>query len=159
MEHRYWDSDCFLGWLQDEADKAELCKAVLVEARLGNLNIVTSALTLAEVLVLKGHGRISAEKRAMVEKFFKSDFILVRSVTRRISEQARALVWEFGIYPKDAIHVATAIDAKLYTFNTFDRDLIRKTGLVGDPKIVIEKPGLVQSRLKNLPMFDDDKEN
>lgn len=157
MEHRYWDSDCFLGWLQDEADKAEACRAVLQEARLGNISIVTSALTIAEVLVLKGHERIASNKRVMVEKFFKSEFIIVRSVTRRISESARVLVWDHGIYPKDAVHVATAIDAKLATLNTFDRGLMKKSGLLGEPRLIIEKPTLIQARLR-FPMFDDDEE-
>lgn len=157
MEYRYWDSDCFIGWLQDEPDKADLCQKVLHEARLGKISIVTSALTLAEVLVLRGHERISAEKRLLVERFFRSEFILVRSVTRRISEAARELVWERGIYPKDAIHVATALDAKLSTLNTFDRDLIKKSNLVGNPKLVIERPALLQSRLI-APMFDEDED-
>lgn len=26
---RYWDSDCFLGWFNDERDKADACAAVI----------------------------------------------------------------------------------------------------------------------------------
>ncbi|MDN3625583.1 type II toxin-antitoxin system VapC family toxin [Methylobacterium isbiliense] len=155
MEYRYWDSDCFLGWLQAEPDKEARCKEVLKEARAGNITIVTSALTIAEVLVYRGHARVPPEKRLMVEKFFKNEFIIVRSVTRRVAEKARELVWDFGIFPKDAVHVATAVDAKLQVMNTFDHGLIKKSGLVGEPKLLIEKPIVAQTRLP-LPMFDDD---
>ena len=155
MHHCYWDSDCFLGWLQAEADKEARCKAVLQEARAGTVTIITSALTIAEVLALKGRPKIQTENRLLVEKFFKNEFIVVRSVTRRISETARELVWDYGIMPKDAIHVATAIDAKIEIFHTFDQGLLKKTGLVGEPKIILERPSVIQSRLP-LPMFDDE---
>ncbi len=47
---RYWDSDCFLGWFNEEWDKIDQCKGVLTKAQNGELIIVTSALTLTEVL-------------------------------------------------------------------------------------------------------------
>jgi len=53
-DHRYWDSDCFLGWLQAEADKERECQDVLEAAKDGRVRIVTSALTIAEVLMVKG---------------------------------------------------------------------------------------------------------
>ncbi|MGH7057385.1 MAG: hypothetical protein ACREFZ_05795 [Acetobacteraceae bacterium] len=50
VERIYWDSDAFLGWLQAEASKAELCRGTLERARAGEVAIVSSTLTLAEVL-------------------------------------------------------------------------------------------------------------
>lgn len=68
---RYWDTDCFLGWLQSESDKEDMCRAVLESAEKGNILIVTSALTIAEVLMLRGRKPISKRDREKVERFFQ----------------------------------------------------------------------------------------
>ena len=138
---RYWDSDCFLGWLLAEPDKAGLCRSVLENAEEGGILLVTSALTLAEVLMLKGKLPIPASDRDTVEQFFRSDYIMVRNVTRRVSELARSLVWDYRIHPKDAIHVATAIESKLKLMNTFDKKLIsRSKPLLKTYDLTVEKP-------------------
>ena len=55
----YWDADAFLGWLQEEPGKVELCKGTIQRAEAGEVLIVTSALTIAEVLWRKGGPRSS----------------------------------------------------------------------------------------------------
>lgn len=157
MDRRYWDSDCFIGWLQAEPDKESYCRQVLEEAEAGNIIIVTSALTIAEVLALRGRPRVPPSNRDTVARFFRREYIVVRSVTRRLSELARDLVWDHSIEPKDAIHVATAIEAKLALLNTFDDKLIRRSGLLGDPKLLIQRPALSQPRLNlQMPSETDD---
>ena len=54
MEFRYWDSNAFLGWLAEEPDKIGHCRPVIEAAEAGNVRILTSALTIAEVLWIKG---------------------------------------------------------------------------------------------------------
>jgi hypothetical protein len=105
-DRRYWDSDCFLGWLQAEPDKEPECEQVLAAAEDGKILIVTAALTIAEVLKLRGKPKISASLREDVEKFFRRDYIAVRNITRRVAETARACVWDYGVLPKDALPVA-----------------------------------------------------
>lgn len=145
---RYWDSDCFLGWLLAEPDKEELCRAVLESAEDGTVLIVTSALTLAEVLMLKGRPKIPAADKQKVDSFFRNNYVNVRNVTRRVSEAARSLVWDYGIQPKDALHVATAIDAGLGLMNTFDEKLIRKCKRhVNQLHIRVEKPSVEEPKL------------
>lgn len=39
----YWDSDAFLGWLQAEKGKVELCQGTLDRAKAGEVIIFTSA--------------------------------------------------------------------------------------------------------------------
>lgn len=145
MKIVYWDSDCCLGWLQDEVDKAELCKPVLDEAEAGRLRIVTSALTIAEVLALRGRPRMSEERRKAVEGFFRRSFFAVRSITRREAERARDLVWGHRVAPKDALHVATALQAGVTIFHTFDEDLIRKTRAIDG--LEIARPYVDQPQL------------
>jgi len=147
FERRYWDSDCFLGWLQAEDGKIEPCRQVLNLASKGDVEIITSALTIAEVLHLRGRLPILVEKRQQVIEFFKRSYIIPMSITRRIAEASRDLVWDHGIEPKDALHLATALSAKVDVFNTFDRPLIGKSLKIGDPKLRIEIPNVAQGDL------------
>jgi len=147
IERRYWDSDCFLGWLLAEQDKMTSCQEVLTAAEDNKLLIVTSALTIAEVLALRGRLKIAQADRIKVDSFFRNDYIVVRNITRRISEAARELVWDHGVKPKDALHVATALDAGLQLLNTFDRDLIKKSGKIGTPALVISNPSWAAPKL------------
>jgi len=142
---RYWDSTCFLGWLKEnEPDNREACKGVVEAAKRGNVLILTSALTLAEVVKLK-HGRepIPKEHADKVKEFFdRHDVIEVRDVNRYIAEEARELVWDYGVDPKDAIHVATAIRYHITVLDTFDEPLIQLTGKLGNPPLRIGKPNV-----------------
>lgn len=147
FERRYWDSDCFLGWLQAEDGKVEPCRQVLNLAAKGDIEIITSALTLAEVLNLQGHEPISSDRRQQVVDFFRLSYIAPMSITRRVAEDSRELVWDHGIKPKDALHVATALSAKVDVFNTFDQALIGKSHKVGNPSLLIGIPTVAQGDL------------
>jgi predicted nucleic acid-binding protein len=146
MDNIYWDSDCFLRLLQEEAG-AEQCEQVLQDAQDGKIQIITSALTLAEVLAMKKRNPIPKEKQESVSKFFMNEYILVRNVTRKAAERARELVWNHDIDPKDAIHVATALEEKLSMMHTFDKNLIAKSNTVGSPRLIISEPFVQQPRL------------
>ena len=136
----YWDSDAFLGWLQSEAGKAELCEGTLLRADAGEVLIVTSTLTIAEVLWMKNAPPIPKDKADIVRKFFRRSSMRLRNVTRVVSESAQELVWDHGVKPKDAIHVATALEAKVQALETFDEGLLKKSGIIGAPPLLIRKP-------------------
>jgi predicted nucleic acid-binding protein len=136
----YWDSDAFLGWLQAERGKVDLCAGTLKRADLGEVVIFTSALTIAEVLWMRGAPAIPQEKADIVRRFFRRSNLRIRNVTRGIAESAQDLVWNHSIRPKDAIHVATALEASAVALETFDEGLIGKSGQVGTPPLLIRKP-------------------
>ena len=144
---RYWDSDCFLGWLAEEADKVDACRQVLDIAERGDIQIVTSALTLSEVLLMRGRSAVPASRRATVRGFFGRSYIVVVPIGREIAERSQDLVWDHGIRPKDALHVASAISTGLTLFNTFDNELIGKSRAEGLPDLTIERPGLGQGEM------------
>ena len=147
-ELRYWDSDCFLGWLREEPDKVEECREVLKEAEAGRILLVISALTLTEVIKLRGKPPIGKEQAGKIKEFFMQDFISVRNVTRFIAEMARELIWDNpSLKPKDSIHVATALRSKVPLLNTFDGDLIELNGQIGNPPLRIERPSIPQTTL------------
>jgi predicted nucleic acid-binding protein len=140
VEPIYWDSDAFLGWLQAEPGKDELCAGTLNRADLGEVIIFTSALTIAEVLWMRGAPMIPQDKADIVRKFFRRSYFRIRNVTRHIAENAQDLVWTQGIRPKDAIHVATALDAHAVAMETFDAELIKKSRTIGNPPLLIRRP-------------------
>lgn len=150
MEKIYWDSDCFLAIFQNEAGKVDQCDGVIERAERGDVLIVTSALTIAEVLWMKNAPKLPEEKSELVRKFFRRSHIRIYNVTRHIAEASQQLVWENSIKPKDAIHVATAIDLMADALETFDKGLISKSGKVGRPLLLIREPEAAAQTRMNL---------
>lgn len=137
---RYWDSDAFIGWLAGEPDKVHECRGVIRAAEKGELRIVTSSLTLTEVIKLKRKPALGREHEQTINEFFKHEWIVVRQLDRFTAEYARELVWEHNFDPKDSIHVATAVRAGIPHLDTFDAKLIKRSGKIGDPPIIIGRP-------------------
>lgn len=133
----YWDSDAFLGWFQQEPGKVELCEGSVERAENGEVLIYTSALTIAEVLWLRGGPKIAEDKAELIRRFFRRSYIRVRNVTRATSESAQDLVWSNGVRPKDAIHIASALEVRAGVFETFDEYLLKQHRVEGMP---IRKP-------------------
>lgn len=127
-ERIYWDSDCFLGFFNNEDDKIERCKYVVDRAHNGEIEIVYSVITLTEVIKMKGKSRIKEEQEETIKDFFDNDFLIPANVDEWIGTLARNLIWEKNTEPKDSIHVATAIYRNISTMNTFDKVLIKKMG-------------------------------
>lgn len=144
-DRRYWDSCCFLGYLGNEADKADKCEPVLSAAEDGHLEIVTSALTLTEVIRVKGAAAIPKDQEKKIRDFFEHSWIVVRDVDRFISEHARDLIWAHGLKPYDAIHLATALNLNLSLMDTFDGALLKLSGKLGSPRLVIEHPHITHT--------------
>jgi predicted nucleic acid-binding protein len=136
----YWDSATFLAFFHAEADRVDLCQHTLERARNGDAVIITSALAVTECLWLRGEKPIPKNKADILRRFFRRSYIRVRGVTRAIAESAQELVWDHGIKPKDAVHVATAINAKVDALETFDEGLIGKSMKAGTPPLLIRKP-------------------
>lgn len=137
---RYWDSNCFLGWLAAEEDKVDRCRGVIRAAEKGELVIVTSSFTTTEVIKLEKKTPLPPDKEHIITDFFKQDWIYVRQLDPRIAELSRHLIWHQGIAQKDSIHVATALTVGVVQLDTFDKDLIKKSGTIGDPLLKIGRP-------------------
>lgn len=147
LERRYWDSACFISILAREAGRVEVCAPILRAAELHALEIVTSAWTITEVLHPKGGTPLPASVRATVKSFFHRSGIVLVNVDRRIAESAQEYFWDFGVRPKDAIHVACAIEAKAPVFETYDSGLIKLSGKVGgSPTLEIREPEPVPAK-------------
>tara|TARA_A100001391_G_scaffold124365_1_gene84768 strand:+ start:193 stop:537 length:345 start_codon:yes stop_codon:yes gene_type:complete len=95
---------------------------------------------MAEVLWLRGKVPVPKDRAEIVKRFFRRSTIRLRNVTRQVAESAQELVWDYGIKPKDAVHVATALEAGVSVLETFDKQLIGKSESVGKPPLLIRRP-------------------
>jgi predicted nucleic acid-binding protein len=127
----YWDANAFQALLNRDKSDAELAdtEAVWTAAQKGQVIIVTSTLTNAEVIFVKGTPKLDPAKRSLVTNFFRQPFIVQYPLTQKISELARDVVWDTPVKPKDAIHVATAAFHKIRVFHTFDGPLLTQSAI------------------------------
>lgn len=59
-----------------------------------------------------------------------------------VAELAREIFFDYNIDYPDAIHIGSAIFDDIHIFNTFDKDLLKKDGLIGNPPLRIIKPDI-----------------
>lgn len=141
-QDRYWDSAAFLAFLRDEEGRADECQAVIQGAQEGKVRVVTSALTLAEVVMLPGHDKLDQAASKTIRDLFANEWLILRDVDRFVAQKAQDLVWTYrDLHPKDAIHVATALEAGVACLDTYDGVLLSLNGKIGDPPLVIGNPG------------------
>jgi len=128
----YWDANAFLALINADKSPEEMLgvNGVWTAAEKGQTKIVTSTLTIAEVIHKKGAPKLDPSHRPQINSFFRQSFIVLRPVTRQIAEMARDIVWDTAVKPKDAIHVATAAFDKIVWLHTFDGGMIAATGMV-----------------------------
>ena len=90
--------------------------------------IITSTLTIAEVIRMRGKPMLTEDEEATIGNFFLHSYILMYDVTRVVAENARKLARRYGLRPNDAVHLSTALlsDADVFeTWNTRDFERIQ----------------------------------
>ena len=128
----YWDSNLFIKWFTPTEERWEEVDFALNKAKNGELLIVTSALTLAEVVKINGSLRLPPSEREKLRTLFDEPYIEKIAITPVTGELARELVWDHNIDPKDALHVAAAIERRVPVFHCYDGSLRRK----GESRVV-----------------------
>jgi predicted nucleic acid-binding protein len=138
--HRCWDSSCFIALLNDE-EEAEDCEKILNEAKEEKTSIIVSAIAQVEVIRPRGAPfPIAREHEETIRAFFENDYIKWRVVDRRIANLARDLCWKYGVHPRDAVHLAVAIDTKCDLLETTDRGFLQRDGTIMESQLKICKP-------------------
>lgn len=127
-------------------------------ARLRALEIVTSAFTITEVLHPKNGPRLAPELRAQIKRFFHHSGILLVNVDRRLAENAQEYYWDHNVAPKDAIHVASAVEGGCTVLETYDGGLIKLDGKIpgpgGEPLTIRQPLPFPVPVLKTAPAHD-----
>lgn len=144
VQRFYWDANVFHALFNEEAGRIDACRQIAKMAEAGTVTIVTSALTYVECVRLHNQPRtLTEENENTIRLFFQRGFIEVQNVTRKTGEDARQLLWKHSsLQYKDAIHVATALFAKVDLLQTYDTDLLKLSGQYGTPRLRIAEPSV-----------------
>lgn len=142
----YIDSCVFISYLKNEPT-AQQCEGLFDNAEKGNIELVTSSLTLTEVIKVQNNIVIPQNDQEKLKKFFLNKYISIANFERRIAENARELIWQYPhLKPKDAGHLATAIYLNISTLFSFDEHFLKLNGKI--PNIEIKTPDIPsQTRL------------
>lgn len=120
----------------------EMCRDTLKQAEKGDIEIVTSAFTLAEVC--KRNPTPSAPVINLAA-FFDQKYILLIPIDKQIGLRAQnlQLAGIGGLKPPDAVHLASALVANVPVFHTFDKKLLeldKKLSLADGSELSIVRP-------------------
>src|ERR1700692_887466 len=138
-----WDACAWIALIQKEKipkfgfkieDREQMCREVIEAGKKGNVEILTSALCLAEVC--KNPALVQSQTADKIAAFFDRDFVFVINVDTAIGEKARELMMGgfAGLKPPDAIHLATALlSPGVEEMHTFDKKLLDMDGLLKKP--------------------------
>jgi predicted nucleic acid-binding protein len=119
------DTMLFVYHFENNDQFGEPAGALLAAAERGQCRLVTSVLSLLEVLVVpKRHGMEELCRRYR-EMFSSFPNLSVRPVDDQVAEIAADLRAAYAIRTPDALHLATALHAKADGFVSEDRGLLR----------------------------------
>ncbi len=123
----YLDSCVVLDSLIKDPDFYNHVEPIIKDAEAGNLKIVLSVLARAEIIKVKTSEKEKTtlsdeDATALIESFFRQEFVTVHAVNARTATEAGKLRKRFPLDTPDAIHLATAIEAKAQAFITRDGD-------------------------------------
>ncbi len=142
----YWDSSVFCAFFSKETGRYESILPFLSDAESGNVKIVTSYVTITEVIKLDDEKPIDEASRRTISKFFERSCFEWVSFDREIAEKSRQLMWDHaGLKSKDAIHLASAISiagegVELDAVHAYDGVFEKLSGKVDDLRCPMGKP-------------------
>jgi predicted nucleic acid-binding protein len=148
----YWDSCVFLDRLKRHPQRIDVLEAITDAADAGDLLIVTSSITIAEVARLPDIDLTTDQQATTINAFFEHPWISVRFVDEVIAKEAQRLKRIEGVSTCDAVHLATALRYRIPVMHTYDGlmtdgtiaakpKLLAFDKLLGDdPKLRIEPP-------------------
>lgn len=129
----YFDANVLLAYVGDEEGRADIVQTLLHEARRGEIEIVTSVLSIAEVAfgALERDNGLTEEGEARIEELWTpASPIQLADVTQALTRQARTLIRKaksegYGIQGADGIHLASAIMFRCAPFFTYEAEARR----------------------------------
>jgi predicted nucleic acid-binding protein len=153
-ERRAWCSCLVIDYLVGAERSKIACEQLIDRAKAGDIQIVVSALALAEVAKINGDDQ--AEKT--IQEFFRRDYVIVAQLDWQVAEEVRKML---RTVPKlkagDAVHLATAVRWKVPILETWDiDDLVPLNGQFGSPAVTVRTP--IPEGQARLPATDAENE-
>lgn len=125
----YLDSNIWIYALENVPEYSSLLVALFELAENGSLTIITSELTLSEVLVRPIRKRDTAKQTAYVEAITATENTTAVPISRNILLDAAKVRSDSRLKLPDAIHAASAIATSCTTFLTNDKQFRTVQGL------------------------------
>jgi predicted nucleic acid-binding protein len=120
----YWDTMLFVYWLEDNAAYTERIERIFSGMEARGDQLVTSAFAVGEVLV-GPHKAGDADAVARIREGIQ-EVAGILPFTGETAAQYAIIRARHGVSPADAIHLASAADARVDLFLTNDAELIGK---------------------------------
>jgi predicted nucleic acid-binding protein len=141
----YWDACVFLSYINNEKGRVQNLEALLDRAEKGEIEIVTSTVSIAEVAFAAaeqvGH-ILDASVEQQIAKLWGPPIKLVEfhaAIGARAAALSRtALTNGWSLKPLDAVHLSTAEQMAVGEFHTYDSGLVKYSAAIGVS--VIEPP-------------------
>jgi len=149
-----WDSSVFITLFNDEPG-ADDVQHFLDDAESAEVVFIVSSIIPVEVLKMKGQKPIGQKKQAEIREFFQKDYFRWVDLSKKVGEIAQDLIWNHNLWPKDAIHLASAIEfetqskLKLDAIHSYDGDFLALNGKL-PIKAPVVKPVPAQSVMRKL---------
>jgi predicted nucleic acid-binding protein len=152
----YFDACVFLAFVGNEEGRADTVQALLDEARRGEIEIVTSVLSIAEVAFgahERDHGLTEAGEEAIEQLWTPASPVTLVDVSQAVARNARNIIREAktqglgGIQGADAVHLATARMVGCDEIFTYEGDA-RRTRWQAITGIAVSEPAT------NTPQLD-----
>lgn len=136
-DRRYWDETAFAGAFSDAESGA--AQALLGIERGGGVAIVTSAISLLGLFAMP----LTDAQYSRIHDYMRRHYIKLVELDRSTAEFARDIASEHGVRITLAVHVASAIRARVPLLETYREDLHSLSGTVrATPKLIIRQPQL-----------------
>jgi predicted nucleic acid-binding protein len=116
----YWDSCVFIDRISRKPEKLAILEELTDNAHDGKIVIVASTLCIAETYKIGESGDSWTVQQGLINAFFQNPWIELHQVDSFIAEDAQEIAYLHKLKPPDAIHIATALRARVDLFHTYD---------------------------------------
>jgi predicted nucleic acid-binding protein len=125
MSRIYWDTMLFIYWMEDNPQFAARVSEIRSRMRERNDELITGALTVGEVLA-GVYGKATVERARQTKAMLESAVDLVVPFTIETADLYGQIRGSMNVPPADAIHLASAAQARADLFLTNDNRLVGK---------------------------------
>lgn len=157
----YWETSVFLCFLsKGELARRAICEETLREARDGKIKLITSMITMVEVIRPKGVPHplaLTADEQSKIEGMFKWPWLRKIQVHEKVAAKAVELARIYKLKPMDSIHAATAVLSGVDEFHKWDRDYSKVASLLNivEPYRISPQPTLIDVHKPIAPLPDE----